>query len=579
MQAPGLGPGDANNEQASHEPSIKLEPVRRLAIGGMGELMLAKRVDAAAHGQRVVVKRLKPDADATHLRLFEREAAALARVDSPYVTRLIARAGGDLIIEYVDGVDLARLLASRRKRGRPLPERVAWAIVHAVGLGTCDLHAADIVHRDINPANVLIGRTGTVKLADLGIAGDLTKQATTIAGVKGTLAYMAPEQLAGGPTTAQTDIYAVGLLAYEVLAGEVAGAGASAAQGLQGLVAARQTLPAPPSRHRPELTADVDAWILHALEPLPARRPASMQQWLAACPVADSADADRELAQLVARLTPQPAPSKTFVAAAPPALDTTAAAVPLSTPTRRWPWAIAALAAALAVVATVALSGPAGQPAVVRLSAHRLGPTPTLAPTPSLVPASRPVAERATKHAPARVNAPPPVSAPNPRPDTNVVTRVPARIQPRDPEPIRRPKPTSAPARTLHPTRPKPAADPQAFALRITTGGSGPIHVRGGGTKGLAPQTTAPLSAGQSQLVTLTGGGDPFKARVRVTRGDNALYVNIAAPPGAVYAIRCGARPSAAAIVKLPISQPTRCLVTDAQGRSMAFGLQQVANP
>ncbi len=189
---------------------------RRLAVGGMGELFLADETLADGSTRPCVVKRLLPGAGPEEQRLFGREAMALdalTRLATPHVVKLY-RSGPDwLLLEWVAGVDLAALLEHRRRRGRPLPLGAALAI--AVGLGRAlealaQAHDAEgrplgLVHRDVHPGNLLLGVDGAVKLADLGVVA--ITSAPTLAGLKGTLVWMAPEQLAKGVTSAASDLY------------------------------------------------------------------------------------------------------------------------------------------------------------------------------------------------------------------------------------------------------------------------------------------------------------------------------------------------------------------------------------
>ncbi|PKN53971.1 MAG: protein kinase, partial [Deltaproteobacteria bacterium HGW-Deltaproteobacteria-14] len=178
---------------------------RRLAIGGMGELFLVDRTTGDGVTSTAVLKRLLPGADPAHQALFLREGDALAQLASPRIVRLLDRGPGWLLLEHVDGVDLATLLAQRARRGRPLPLPAAMAALTGLAAALADLHEAagpdgaplGLVHRDVNPANVLLTMGGAVKLIDLGVVRTALTDAATVAGVKGTLAYMAPEQLHG----------------------------------------------------------------------------------------------------------------------------------------------------------------------------------------------------------------------------------------------------------------------------------------------------------------------------------------------------------------------------------------------
>ncbi|MCA9517009.1 MAG: protein kinase, partial [Myxococcales bacterium] len=167
----------------------------------MGELFLADEALPDGSSRAVVVKRLLLTADATHASLFAREGDALAALDSPHIVRLYRRGPGWLLLEHVDGLDLGSLLERRARRGRPLPIPAAMAVVTGLARALDALHTATgpdqrplgLVHRDVSPGNVLLGRDGAVKLTDLGVVRTAATDAATVAGVKGTLAYMAPE--------------------------------------------------------------------------------------------------------------------------------------------------------------------------------------------------------------------------------------------------------------------------------------------------------------------------------------------------------------------------------------------------
>src|SRR6185295_11999597 len=121
-----------------------------------------------------------------------------------------------LTMELVEGITLRALL---RAEGRLPPVR-AVRIGRALAAGLGAAHAAGIVHRDLKPPNVLIERTGRVVIGDFGIARSLTESSDLTVGAIGTPHYMAPEQLSSGPIDARTDLYALGLLVYEMLTGD-----------------------------------------------------------------------------------------------------------------------------------------------------------------------------------------------------------------------------------------------------------------------------------------------------------------------------------------------------------------------
>ncbi len=190
-----------------------------LGRGGMGVVYLARQdgLDRPA-----VLKKLRRDlAEHEDLLLrFEREARAAASVHHHNVVTVYDqfKHRGDHYIaqEYVDGADLSRVL----ERTGPLPWRVAGLIALEAARGLEAIHAQGTVHRDLKPANLLLGRRGEVKIADFGIALESTGQSLTRPGfMVGSPPYMPPEQLLGERVDARGDLFAFGVILYEMLAG------------------------------------------------------------------------------------------------------------------------------------------------------------------------------------------------------------------------------------------------------------------------------------------------------------------------------------------------------------------------
>lgn len=176
--------------------------------------------------RRVAVKLLDSDAaassDPSGRDRFLREAQALARFAHQHAVAVYdaGDVDGDLFIvmEFVEGTSLAHLIATSAPMSEPEVVRIGTQLLAALDAA----HTAGLVHRDVKPSNVLIARTGEVKLADFGIAkrfDDLAESLTMVGSVIGTPQYLAPEQAAGRSATPHSDVYATGVVLYEMLTG------------------------------------------------------------------------------------------------------------------------------------------------------------------------------------------------------------------------------------------------------------------------------------------------------------------------------------------------------------------------
>src|SRR5262245_16997786 len=227
-----------------------------LGRGGMGEVY---RADDLRLGQPVALKFIHAALarDATRLARLHEEVRIARQVSHPHVCRVydIGESDGQVFLsmEYVDGEDLA---ASLRRIGRP-PEERALEIARQLCAAVAAAHERGIVHRDLKPANVMLDGSGRVRVMDFGIATaghDATSRA-------GTPAYMAPEQRAGLPATAQSDIYSLGLVLYELFTGR------SAMTGGHDITT--------PSEHVRSLNPAIERAIMRCLSRDPDRRPPS----------------------------------------------------------------------------------------------------------------------------------------------------------------------------------------------------------------------------------------------------------------------------------------------------------------
>ena len=250
-----------------------------LGRGGMGEVY---RADDLKLGQAVALKFLPKEVThrADRLALFHQEVRLARQVSHPSVCRVhdIGETGGQhfLSMEYIDGEDLASLL---RRIGR-LPSDKALELARQLSAGLAAAHERGVLHRDLKPANVLIDGRGRAHIVDFGLA-DLTGQRRDASTIAGTPGYMAPEQQEGREVTPRTDVYALGLVLYEMFTGRRA---LSADVAFPDGQARSPASPASPSTHIPDLDPVVERVITRCLQHDPARRPPSAYAVAAALP-------------------------------------------------------------------------------------------------------------------------------------------------------------------------------------------------------------------------------------------------------------------------------------------------------
>ena len=266
-----------------------------LGRGGMGEVY---RADDLKLGQPVALKFLPRHlaSDRERLERFFAEVRIARQVSHPNVCRVydVGEIDGQqyLSMEYVDGEDLASLL----KRIGRLPPDKALEIARELCAGLAAAHERGVLHRDLKPANVMIDGRGRARITDFGLAvaaGEVVEGE-----VSGTPAYMAPEQLSGKGASVRSDVYALGLVLYELYTGRKAFDGAT----FQELRRKHtEDPPASPSTLSPGFDPVVERVILRCLEKDPAARPASASQVAAALPGGDPI-----AAALAAGETPSP---------------------------------------------------------------------------------------------------------------------------------------------------------------------------------------------------------------------------------------------------------------------------------
>lgn len=314
-----------------------------LGKGGMGEVY---RADDTKLGHQVALKFL-PRAIAADPKTLERlfaEVRVGRQVSHPNVCRLYDIGESDeghfITMEYVDGEDLGSLL---RRIGR-LPADKALDIAHDLSAGLAAAHDVGIVHRDLKPANVMIDGRGRARITDFGLAA-VAQDLESGGGFAGTPAYMAPEQLSGGPVTPRSDIYALGLLLYEIFTGKRLFTGNTFDEVRS---QRRVTKPASMSSVIREIDPAIERVVMRCLEDDPAARPSSAHAVIASLPGGDP---------LAAAVAAGETPSPAMVAAAGQVGDLR--------PAIAWPMVIAALAGLVliaAIAARVTLFGIVGLP-------------------------------------------------------------------------------------------------------------------------------------------------------------------------------------------------------------------------
>jgi serine/threonine-protein kinase len=471
----GLRPGDLFHG--------RFEILAPLGQGGMGIVYEARD---RSLDEDVAIKVLRPDfaRDPLMARRFKSEIRLARRVRHRNVCAIhdFGEADGLLYIsmELVQGVDLKRVV---REQGA-LPIDRACDVLLQVAAGLQAVHEAGIIHRDLKTPNILLEPNGVARLMDFGIAKrEGSEGGVTVTGqVVGTPEYMSPEQAQGQKLDARTDIYSLGVVAYEILTGRVPFKGETPISTILKHIHDPPPLDGPPADRLPAALREV---LRRALAKSPAERHSSASAF------AEAVRAARAPSLRQQRLSTQALEATTRVAA--------------SARTRRggrWaPLAVGALALGMTV-----------------LWAWRSGRAPTAAPPaplPSLAPAPSPVS---TPSPPAsREPSPTPIPTPTPRP-TPAATPAPAR-----PRPTATPRPQAAPSPTP-PVTPAPA--------RVTGTGLLQIGVRpwarvivDGREVGTTPLDRIPLPAGRHVVGLRHPAYEAVEKEVLITAGETARLI------------------------------------------------------
>ena len=248
---------------------------RLVELLGQGGMATIYRARDAQLDRDVAVKLIRPEygEDPDFLSRFRDEARAAASLNHPNIVSVFdfgeGESGPYLVMELLEGEDLASII---RGNG-PLAPRQAARVSAEAAKALQAAHVRGIVHRDVKPSNILVGRDGRIKVADFGIARAINEAQVTVPGVAmGSVHYFSPEQARGEPATVSSDIYALGIVLFESLTGQrpFSGDGAAAIA-----LARLTTTPPRPSALRQGVPPELDAIVTKAMALDPAARYAS----------------------------------------------------------------------------------------------------------------------------------------------------------------------------------------------------------------------------------------------------------------------------------------------------------------
>lgn len=277
-------------------------PLVRIASGGMAEVWKGNAIFETGERHPIAIKRVLPQLaqDATYRGMFEDEARLGMLLKHPNIVRVhdAREVGGTyiMIMELVDGTSLKSLLERAHARQACMPPATALFIARQLASALAYAHVArdpqgrplGIIHRDVSPHNLLLGKDGGVKLADFGLA-DASVHSTQLGGgmLGGKLGYLAPEIIEQKPSTAQIDVFAVGIVLWEMLSGRRLFQGEDDVGTVRAVARCEVT---PPSRFNRRCPPELDALVARVLDRDPQRRTPGAEALVA--------DVDRVIARI-----------------------------------------------------------------------------------------------------------------------------------------------------------------------------------------------------------------------------------------------------------------------------------------
>jgi eukaryotic-like serine/threonine-protein kinase len=314
--------------------------MNKLGTGGMADVWCAEDLQL---GRKVALKLLHPRfaEDQDFVERFRREASSAAGLQHPNVVSVYDRGEWEgtyyIAMEFLEGEPLKALI----DREAPLDPDRAIELTIQILRAARFAHRRGIIHRDFKPHNVMVDHEGRAKVADFGIARSGASDMTETGSIMGTAHYLSPEQAQGHQVSAQSDLYSVGIILYELLTGRVPFEGDAAVT-----IALKQVSedPVPPSHYSPMITPQLEAVVLRALAKEPSQRFADADDFIAALEAARAGlAAPVEGASTTAFVPVAEQPVYEYGAPAPPARR------------RWWPWALLAVAVAAAAIVAILL--------------------------------------------------------------------------------------------------------------------------------------------------------------------------------------------------------------------------------